>query len=117
MTNDLFHQEWANGYISSSSKKKSFKPDWVCYIKPWINRFDLVICEVKAPGKKNSGIYSDFTKLGFEMKTSINNLVSSGINSPRVFGILVEGKIEVACIIKTENIITIVIIIFIIIII
>ncbi|CAO3654325.1 unnamed protein product [Cunninghamella echinulata] len=93
MTNDLLHQEWANGYISSSTNKKSFKPDWVCYIKPWINRYDLVICEVKAPGKKNYGIYSDFTKLGFEMKTLINNLVSSGVNSPKSFGILVEGYV------------------------
>ncbi|KAI8338529.1 hypothetical protein BC941DRAFT_451710 [Chlamydoabsidia padenii] len=53
----LLQQEWANGWLTASKEEKStkaLKPDWVAFVKPWINKFDLAVCEVKPPNKSVS---------------------------------------------------------------
>ncbi|ORX60406.1 hypothetical protein DM01DRAFT_1380747 [Hesseltinella vesiculosa] len=66
-------------------------PDWVAFVKPWIARYDLSVCEVKAPGNGNGSIVSDFVMLGLELQDMINTQVKEGLEQPRVCGILVKG--------------------------
>ncbi|KAF7720725.1 hypothetical protein EC973_006240 [Apophysomyces ossiformis] len=88
----IFVQEWANGYLETSrAGTLVFKPDWVAFVKPWFKRFDLGVCEVKPPGAKNAGVFSDYVKLGFEMKEMLNSLIKEGLDDARVCGFLVKG--------------------------
>ncbi|KAI9302078.1 hypothetical protein BJ944DRAFT_153649, partial [Cunninghamella echinulata] len=89
----IFEQEWANGYLESCKKENEliFKPDWAAFVRPWYTRFDIGVCEVKPPGKKNVGVYSDYVKMGLEMKNMLNCLVKEGVDDAQVFGILVVG--------------------------
>ncbi|KAI8340880.1 hypothetical protein BC941DRAFT_450335 [Chlamydoabsidia padenii] len=53
----LLQQEWTNGWLTTSKEEKStkaLKPDWVAFVKPWINKIDLAACEVKPPNKSVS---------------------------------------------------------------
>ncbi|CAO3599446.1 unnamed protein product [Absidia cylindrospora] len=92
-TEPLLKQEWANGWLSSSKLElnKVFKPDWVVYVKPWYRRCDLAVCEVKPPGKMSPPPFSDYVKLGFEMKQMLTFLSQQGVDEAFVLGILVDG--------------------------
>ncbi|CAO3588423.1 unnamed protein product [Absidia cylindrospora] len=69
-TEPMLHQEWANGWLSSSKSESSkvSKPDWVVYVKPWWQRCDVAVCEVKSVNKMCPPSVSDFVKLGFQMQ-------------------------------------------------
>ncbi|CAO3588281.1 unnamed protein product [Absidia cylindrospora] len=54
--------------------------------------FDLLVVEVKPPGKTSSGqLQSDWVKIGKEMKRMVDCLVNTGIDNILVGGTLVEG--------------------------
>ncbi|ORX42783.1 hypothetical protein DM01DRAFT_1400569 [Hesseltinella vesiculosa] len=86
----ILRQEWANGSTATTNDDYTFKPDWVVYVKPWYRRFDLGACEVKTM-RGHSGIISDYTKLGLEMRDMLCELVKEGVDDPHVCGILVKG--------------------------
>lgn len=89
----------ANGWLTSSKTEsaKVFKPDWVVYVKPWYQRCEIAVCEVKPPSKLSSGPLSDFAKLGLEMQQMLVYLKQKGIRDAYVLGILVEGKADGGC--------------------
>ncbi|KAF7726108.1 hypothetical protein EC973_009083 [Apophysomyces ossiformis] len=81
----IFVQEWANGFLSTAR----FKPDWVAFVKPWFTRFDIGVCEVKTT-RTNAGVFSDYVKLGLEMRDMLNELIKQGLDHAQVCGILVK---------------------------
>ncbi|ORX52354.1 hypothetical protein DM01DRAFT_315853 [Hesseltinella vesiculosa] len=84
-------QEWANRWMATSTTlEKSFKPDFVVYVKPWHHRFDLATCEIKAPNNRAAGPINDYVKLCMEMKQMLFKM-ENAVDQPFVLGILVEG--------------------------
>ncbi|CAO3600522.1 unnamed protein product [Absidia cylindrospora] len=88
-TEEIFYESWANSALESSD---DMKPDWLVYIRPWNRKIDLTTCEVKPPLKNGSVDYSDFVKLGLELREMLDTML--GIiedEHAAVFGILVKG--------------------------
>ncbi|CAO3588424.1 unnamed protein product [Absidia cylindrospora] len=87
------HQTWANDWLSSSKSESSkvFKPYWVVYVKPWWQRCDIAVCEVKPVNKMCPPPIIDFVILGFQIQQMLMFLENQGIHDPYVLGILVEG--------------------------
>ncbi|KAF7722464.1 hypothetical protein EC973_003129 [Apophysomyces ossiformis] len=61
------------------------------FVKPWFKRFDLGVCEVKSPGAKNAGVFSNHVKLGLDMKEMLISLIKEGLDDARVCSFLVKG--------------------------
>ncbi|CAO3614805.1 unnamed protein product [Cunninghamella echinulata] len=99
-SNLVFGTEWVNNVLSSCRKRKldnnnnnksMYKPDWALYIRPWNERFDLAICELKTVNNMNRGIISDFVKLGRQIKMMMDDLILASVDGV-VTGILVNGN-------------------------
>ncbi|KAF7724813.1 hypothetical protein EC973_000697 [Apophysomyces ossiformis] len=99
--------KWANAMLeacltsSSSSFKRprrstvmdeEFEPDFTSYVDVHGRRFDLFCVEVKKPGGRNGGPYTDLVKLGKEMKLMLDALIKSEVPNPKVCGLLVNGS-------------------------
>ncbi|GAA5810219.1 hypothetical protein MFLAVUS_003638 [Mucor flavus] len=55
-------------------------------------RHDITIAEVKPTCASSERLPSDLVKLGQQMKVMLDNVVNYRVGSPKVCGILVEGK-------------------------
>ncbi|KAG0161927.1 hypothetical protein DFQ30_004843, partial [Apophysomyces sp. BC1015] len=68
------------------------KPDWLNYIRPLHAKIDIATCEVKPPSKQGTADFSDFVKLGLEMRGMLNAMLDIiDVENAAVFGILVRG--------------------------
>ncbi|KAI7861271.1 hypothetical protein BDF14DRAFT_2000049 [Spinellus fusiger] len=91
--NMLMHQ-WANGRLNPLNKDiRKFKPDYIAYIKTRSTRHDITVAEFKPVGTHSGKPPSDLVKLGQQMKTMLNDLISHKVGNPVVCGILVQGKV------------------------
>lgn len=53
--------------------------------------YDLFAVELKQPGSRCPGPYTDLVKLGKEMKLMLDALVLAGVRDPVVCGLLIKG--------------------------
>ena len=85
---NILKYEWCNKKLSSCI----LKPDYTLYFEDKEDKeVATFIVEVKAPSRnKNS---NDFIKLGFTLKSMLDSLIKRGMRSPRVLGLLVDGKL------------------------
>lgn len=74
----------------SLSGDPQYKPDFGIYVNGLSQRFEVVVGEFEAPKGHCQG-ESDTIKIGKEMRTMINRLVTIGVEDPVVCGVLVSG--------------------------
>lgn len=73
----------------SLSGDPQYKPDFGIYVNGLSQRFEVVVGEFKAPKGHCQG-ESDTIKIGKEMRTMINRLITIGVEDPVVCGVLVS---------------------------
>ncbi|KAI8875860.1 hypothetical protein K501DRAFT_201728 [Backusella circina FSU 941] len=82
--------KWANGHLRSDTAN-TFKPDFTVYNLSGSAKCVVLIAEFKHK-EQNSYIESNLVKLAKQMKSTLNLLVSDGVNEPKVCGIHCEGE-------------------------
>ncbi|KAI9255156.1 hypothetical protein BDA99DRAFT_562428 [Phascolomyces articulosus] len=96
-SSNLLLPKWASSMLFACKNGEAniyedkFEPDFTVYTKKRIQKFDLLAMEMKKPNSL-PGPYSDMTKLGKEMKLMTDDLALTGVSSPKVCGMLVQGE-------------------------
>lgn len=68
-----------------------FFTDFMASARLFGKKYDLFTVEMKPPGGKYNGAYTDLVKVGKEMKIMVDELALAGVKEPIVCGMVVKG--------------------------